>query len=58
MILQDMKDLLLFLPGLKRLELIDLELDGHDGKWYYERILNYYKLPCLLSLQPLTFWMR
>ena len=31
MILQDMKNLLAFLPGLKRLELIDLELDGFDG---------------------------
>ena len=31
MILQDMKNLLAFLPGLKRLELIDLELDGYDG---------------------------
>ena len=32
MILQDMKNLLAFLPGLKRLELVDLELDGFDGK--------------------------
>ena len=31
MILQDMKDLLLWLPGIKRLELVDLELDGNDG---------------------------
>ena len=31
MILQGMKDLLAFLPGLKRLALIDLELDGFDG---------------------------
>ena len=31
MILQDMKNLLAFLPGLKRLELVDLELDGFDG---------------------------
>ena len=31
MILQDMKNLLAFLPGLKRLALIDLELDGFDG---------------------------
>ena len=30
-ILQDLKDLLAFLPGLKRLELVDLELDGFDG---------------------------
>ena len=39
MILQDMKNLLSFLPGLKRLELVDLELDGTDGKCfkYYER---------------------
>ena len=33
MILQDMKDLLVFLPGLKRLELTDLELDTVDGKY-------------------------
>ena len=31
MILQDMKNLLAYLPGLKRLELGDLELDGFDG---------------------------
>ena len=31
MILQDMKDLLVFLPGLKRLDLTDLELDSVDG---------------------------
>ena len=31
MILQDMKNLLAFLPGLKRLDLVDLELDGFDG---------------------------
>ena len=31
MILQDMKNLLAYLPGLKRLELCDLELDGFDG---------------------------
>ena len=33
MILQDMKNLLAFLPGLKRLDLVDLELDGFDGKY-------------------------
>ena len=32
MILEDMKGLLVHLPGLKRLELIDLELDGIDGE--------------------------
>ena len=32
MVLQDMKDLLAHLPGIKRLELIDLQLDGQDGK--------------------------
>ena len=32
MILQDMKNLLSFLPGLRRLELVDLELDGTVGK--------------------------
>ena len=35
MILQDMKNLLAFLPGLKRLELVDLELDGFDGITIY-----------------------
>ena len=34
MILQDMKNLLAYLPGLKRLELCDLELDGFDGMKY------------------------
>ena len=34
MILQDMKNLLAYLPGLKRLELCDLELDGFDGMIY------------------------
>ena len=33
MILQYMKNLLAFLPGLKRLELVDLELDGIDGNY-------------------------
>jgi hypothetical protein len=32
MILQNMKNLLECLPGLERLELTDLQLDGHDGK--------------------------
>jgi hypothetical protein len=31
MILQNMKNLLECLPGLERLELIDLQLDGNDG---------------------------
>ena len=31
MILQNMKDLLYNLPGLETLELVDLQLDGHDG---------------------------
>lgn len=33
MILQEMKDLLVHMPGIRRLELIDLELDGFDGMW-------------------------
>ena len=32
MILQNMKDLLHCLPGLERLELVDLQLDGGDGR--------------------------
>jgi hypothetical protein len=32
MILQNMKDLLLCLPGLQRLELVDLQLVGSDGR--------------------------
>ena len=32
MILQNMKNLLNCLPGLERLELMDLQLDGDDGK--------------------------
>ena len=35
MILQDMKDLLVFLPGLKRLDLTDLELDSVDGTFLF-----------------------
>ena len=31
MILQNMKNLLYNLPGLETLELVDLQLDGHDG---------------------------
>ena len=31
MILQNMKDLLHCLPGLERLELVDLQLNGEDG---------------------------
>jgi hypothetical protein len=38
MILQDMKDLLYLLPGIKRLELIDLELDGNDGEHTQKRL--------------------
>jgi hypothetical protein len=32
MILQNMKNLLECLPGLERLELVDLQLVGNDGK--------------------------
>ena len=32
MILQNMKDLLHCLPGLERLELVDLQLNGEDGE--------------------------
>ena len=32
MILQNMKDLLQCLPGLQRLELVDLQLVGGDGE--------------------------
>ena len=31
-ILQNMKNLLQCLPGLERLELVDLQLDGNDGQ--------------------------
>jgi hypothetical protein len=33
MILQNMKNLLQCLPGLERLELVDLQLDGMDGMY-------------------------
>ena len=33
MILQNMKNLLQCLPGLERLELVDLQLDGLDGMY-------------------------
>ena len=39
-ILQDMKNLLVFLPGLKRLELVDLELDGFDGNVILQLVRN------------------
>ena len=32
MILQNMKNLLYNLPGLEKLELVDLQLDGNDGE--------------------------
>ena len=32
MILQNMKNLLHCLPGLERLELVDLQLNGEDGE--------------------------
>ena len=39
MILQNMKNLLLCLPGLEKLELVDLQLDGSDGikiNWFFK----------------------
>ena len=33
-ILQNMKNLLQCLPGLERLELVDLQLDGNDGQYH------------------------
>jgi hypothetical protein len=38
MILDDMKSLLCYLPGLRRLELIDLELDGHDASHVLDEV--------------------
>ena len=36
MILQNMKNLLYNLPGLETLELVDLQLDGHDGRYFHQ----------------------
>ena len=52
MILQNMKNLLLHLPGLERLELVDLQLDGHDGE--YTR-LTLKRLSLVLSLLFMIF---
>jgi len=49
MILQNMKDLLHCLPGLERLELVDLQLDGGDG----EHVLDEVSEVCYLSLKSL-----
>jgi len=49
MILQNMKNLLLHLPGLERLELVDLQLDGNDG----EHVLDEVGEVCYLSLKTL-----
>ena len=73
MILQDMKNLLAFLPGLKRLELCDLELDGFDGMLYSgnfvifsinrlaldlgHSVKSYFYIPTL-KFQQLTFLMK
>eukprot|EP00092_Neocalanus_flemingeri_P001028 GFUD01001097.1.p1 GENE.GFUD01001097.1~~GFUD01001097.1.p1 ORF type:complete len:570 (-),score=89.29 GFUD01001097.1:101-1810(-) len=49
MILQNMKDLLTCLPGLERLELVDLQLDGLDG----EHALDEVSEVCCFSLKTL-----
>ena len=49
MILQNMKNLLHCLPGLERLELVDLQLDGGDG----EHVLDEVSEVCYLSLKSL-----
>jgi len=49
MILQNMKDLLHCLPGLERLELVDLQLDGLDG----EHVLDEVSEVCCFSLKTL-----
>jgi len=49
MILQNMKNLLLCLPGLEKLELVDLQLDGTDG----EHVLDEVSEVCFMSLKSL-----
>jgi len=49
MILQNMKNLLLCLQGLERLELVDLQLDGLDG----EHVLDEVRDVCFKSLKTL-----
>jgi len=49
MILQNMKNLLQCLPGLERLELVDLQLDGTDG----EHVLDEVSEVCRFSLKTL-----
>ena len=49
MILQNMKNLLHCLPGLERLELVDLQLDGGDG----EHVLDEVSEVCHFSLKSL-----
>ena len=53
MILQNMKNLLYNLPGLETLELVDLQLDGHDGYNFF----TYYIFICI-CLQVSTFLTR
>ena len=54
MILQNMKNLLNCLPGLERLELMDLQLDGDDGR---EKVEVCRRLESVL-LQGNTSWTR
>ena len=54
MILQNMKNLLYNLPGLETLELVDLQLDGHDG---YLFITSFNPFQCI-CLQVSTFLTR
>ena len=54
MILQNMKNLLYNLPGLETLELVDLQLDGHDG---YLLITSFNAFQCICS-QVSTFLTR
>ena len=48
MILQNMKNLLECLPGLERLELVDLQLDGNDGQFFpvVFRTVDVYMFTC------------
>merc|ERR1719228_2710533 len=49
MILQNMKNLLQCLPGLERLELVDLQLDGTDAEHALDEVGDV----CRFSLQTL-----
>ena len=56
MILQNMKNLLQCLPGLERLELVDLQLDGTDGMYILYTFIQTVKTCSIITRWTCSGW--